>query len=226
MIKSRFSVVACAGCLALVYVATVLYADDTPNDQQESKPQVDETRPPDAAKKPSVWMRMKMKCTENVLAGLAAGDFELIQENAERMNRFSQLERWARGGSDEYQGQLRFFRHANRALVRAAKNENLDGSTLAFMQLTASCVNCHRVVRDQPQPAAGNVPARTHEMVADTEYYLNGPQQAQPSDGTFGKGTNVRIIKQAGSYTLVESADGVRAYVSSAALARRETDPD
>jgi hypothetical protein len=43
---------------------------------------------------------------------------------------------------------LTLFQTANRELIRAAENENLDGATLAYLQLTLSCVNCHKVVRD------------------------------------------------------------------------------
>jgi hypothetical protein len=52
------------------------------------------------------------------------------------------------------------------------------------------------------------------------EYYLNGPQQASPPDGTFPAGTKVTLVRDAGSYSLVRSAAGVEAYVSNEAIAR------
>jgi hypothetical protein len=45
-------------------------------------------------------------------------------------------------------------------------------------------------------------------------YYLSGPQQASPSDGFFEKGARVRLVSNAGSYSMVESESGVTAYVS------------
>jgi hypothetical protein len=39
-------------------------------------------------------------------------------------------------------------------LIRQADKENLDGAALAYVQLTLSCVNCHKVVRDSRQNEA------------------------------------------------------------------------
>jgi hypothetical protein len=43
----------------------------------------------------------------------------------------------------------------------------------------------------------------THRISADTEYYRDGPQQARPPDGTLAAGTTVRLVRDAGSYSLV-----------------------
>ena len=67
------------------------------------------------------------------------------------------------------------------------------------------------------QPAASNA-APTHVITADTVYYMSGPQQARPPEGTFKAGTKVTLVQNAGSYSLVRSAGGVRAYVSTASL--------
>ena len=45
-------------------------------------------------------------------------------------------------------------------------------------------------------------------------YYVTGPQQARPPDGFWEKGTRVRLVSKAGSYSMVESESGVTAYVS------------
>lgn len=60
----------------------------------------------------------------------------------------------------------------------------------------------------------------THYVVRNTPYYVTGPQQARPADGTFQAGTRVRLLRQAGSYALVRSGAGVRAYVSTSAIAK------
>jgi hypothetical protein len=58
----------------------------------------------------------------------------------------------------------------------------------------------------------------THTIAVDTEYYLVGPQQAQPPDGTFKAGTKVKLVEHAGSYCVVESEDDVKAYVAADAV--------
>ena len=164
-------------------------------------------------------MRMKLKSTEGVLKGLAAGDFEMIKSNANRMNTFSHLERLARGKNDDYQLQLKFFRYANRELVRQSKEKNLDGATMAFLQLTTSCVNCHRAVRDAEAGIADAPADFTHVVQRDVDYYVGGPQQTRPPNGTFAKGTKVRLIKAAGSSAQVRSKEGVIGFVIADSLA-------
>ncbi len=40
---------------------------------------------------------------------------------------------------------------ANREIVRQAENKNIDGVALAYSQLTLSCVNCHKLLRDSKE---------------------------------------------------------------------------
>jgi hypothetical protein len=58
----------------------------------------------------------------------------------------------------------------------------------------------------------------THTLTADTEYYRDGPQQARPADGVLPAGSRVRLVSEAGSYSLVETSDGLRVYVAGAGL--------
>jgi cytochrome c556 len=104
--------------------------------------------PEEEEKKPSYWMEKKLEYSEKILAGLASGDFEAIAKTARSMSALSQMEKWVRSGLPEYRAQLHIFQNANQQLVRTADNENLDGAALAYVQMTLSCVNCHKVVRD------------------------------------------------------------------------------
>lgn len=64
-----------------------------------------------------------------------------------------------------------------------------------------------------------NVENSTHVIqTANEQYYLNGPQQAQAPDGSFPKGTRVRLIRNAGSYSIVQSESGTTAHVTSGSL--------
>ena len=62
-------------------------------------------------------------------------------------------------------------------------------------------------------------PAFTHVIAADTAYYLTGPQQARPPEGTFTAGTKVRLLREAGSYAQVRAENGTEAYVARDSLA-------
>lgn len=61
-------------------------------------------------------------------------------------------------------------------------------------------------------------------IAAETEYYTSGPQQGRPADGRFPKGTRVKSLETAGSYVLVQSSDGVEAYVAADAVGQVEGD--
>ena len=104
--------------------------------------------PAGASEKASIWMRQKLRASQEILRGLSDGDFQSIGANAQSMNVMEHLERWARARNPEYQTQLRLFEFANRELIRAASEQNLDAATLAYTQLTVSCVNCHKIVRN------------------------------------------------------------------------------
>ena len=104
----------------------------------------------DSHDEPSVWMRKKLDYSKEILEGLTWGDFELVARNAEAMNDLSKFESFARGKSSRYRAQLRLFQDANREIIRQANRDNIEGVTLAFNQLTNSCVNCHKQLRALP----------------------------------------------------------------------------
>jgi len=96
----------------------------------------------------SLWMRQKLVASQNILAGLTKADYEAIEKNAQSMIVVGYLEKWIRADTPEYQTLLRDFMYANKSLNLAARDRNLDGATVAYLQLTLSCVNCHKIVRD------------------------------------------------------------------------------
>lgn len=110
---------------------------------------------PEAEKKPSFWMKKKLEYSETILVGLANGDYDSIGKTARSMNSLNQMEKWVRSSLPEYRAQLQIFQNANQQMVRMADDENLDGAALAYVQLTLSCVNCHKIVRDHSHKGPG-----------------------------------------------------------------------
>jgi hypothetical protein len=41
------------------------------------------------------------------------------------------------------------FQRSTKALAEAAKKKNADGASLAYVQLTLTCVNCHKHIKNQ-----------------------------------------------------------------------------
>lgn len=113
------------------------------------------TTDPADAKNPrqvSVWMRKKLDYSQNILAGITAGDFELVGQNANAMKGLNRIESFVRGRTPGYKAQLQIFQEANDEILRQAQRENADGAALAFTQLTISCINCHKHIREAEKP--------------------------------------------------------------------------
>lgn len=96
---------------------------------------------------PSFWMQKKLEYTQNILAGIAKEDYDEINKNAMAMGGLNRIESFVRGRTPGYRTQLRVFQFANDELIRQANKENLEGATMAFTQMTISCVNCHKELK-------------------------------------------------------------------------------
>jgi hypothetical protein len=122
--------------LCILLVAFSVAAQDKPAPKPQPK------------KQPSL-MQKKLEHAQQILEGLALEDFPSIAKNAKSMNEIGELENWHKANSPQYRTQLQVFRFANQELVRMAEEKNLDGASLAYVQTTLSCVNCHKYVREQ-----------------------------------------------------------------------------
>jgi cytochrome c556 len=92
-------------------------------------------------------MRRKLDHSQQVLRGLATQDFALIATNAQRLVRLSQSGGWLVRQTPEYELFTMEFRRSAEELVRAASAKNIDGATVAYTQMTFSCVSCHKYMR-------------------------------------------------------------------------------
>jgi cytochrome c556 len=93
-------------------------------------------------------MKKKLSHTQKALEGIALNNFETIQTNAEELMVLSKQAEWMIIHTPEYELQTDSFRRSAQDLVKAANNKNVDGAALAYVELTMSCVKCHKYVRD------------------------------------------------------------------------------
>jgi hypothetical protein len=96
------------------------------------------------------FMHRKLEHSQKVLEGIVVEDFDLIEKNARTLNLLSQAAEWQVLPSAEYRRHSEEFRRTTESLVKAAREKNLDGAALAYVQLTLNCVNCHKYVRTFP----------------------------------------------------------------------------
>ncbi|MGZ9129993.1 MAG: hypothetical protein ACXW4Z_19630 [Candidatus Binatia bacterium] len=129
--------------LTLAFIATMLlgvpgFADEKPGAQPKGL----------GSQLAKLGMRAKLEFAKSILDGLSVGDFEKIEEGAIAMRGLNEVEDFVRGRSPAYTAQLNVFRISTDGLVDSAKQRNINGAALAFTQMTISCVNCHRVLRE------------------------------------------------------------------------------
>jgi len=92
-------------------------------------------------------MNMKLDYSHYILNAVATGNFSLMSENAEKLSQLTQLSAWSGHKTTEYEVLSAEFRKHADALAKAAKERNLDAASLAYVQMTLSCVNCHKYMR-------------------------------------------------------------------------------
>jgi ribosomal protein L44E len=102
------------------------------------------TEPPTHVKD---FMRLKLDHSQKVLEGLATEDFEAIAKHAHELSLLSQATTWQVLQGSEYLQHSREFRRTADELGREAKQNNLDGSALKYVELSLRCVSCHKYVR-------------------------------------------------------------------------------
>jgi hypothetical protein len=96
------------------------------------------------------FMRKKLDISKNVLEGLSLENFELIAQNARNLRSLSSAAEWevpTIPHVEQYLAYTHEFQRLCDDLVRKARERNIDGATLAYVQLTLNCVNCHKFVR-------------------------------------------------------------------------------
>jgi lysyl-tRNA synthetase class I len=93
-------------------------------------------------------MQVKLKRAQTLLEALAKEDYKSLEESAASLARISKATEFLRAyKTEEYEFQARAFQRAAETLAEKAKAKNLDGATLAYLDMTMSCVACHNHFR-------------------------------------------------------------------------------
>ncbi len=93
------------------------------------------------------FMKRKLDNSRDIVSGLATEDFDLIARSAQDIMLLSQESGWNVIQSEAYLRMSSEFRTSAERLRDKAHEKNLDGTTLAFFEVTLSCVRCHKYIR-------------------------------------------------------------------------------
>ena len=98
-------------------------------------------------KKP--FMQRKLDASREIVKGLSIENFDLISKNSQELMLLSHEAQWQAMTTPEYLRMSSEFRGSAERLRDQAKGQNLDGCTLAYFEVTLSCVRCHKYMRQQ-----------------------------------------------------------------------------
>jgi hypothetical protein len=104
-----------------------------------------------AARQDPVVTLMKAKAgyAHRLLDAVVLGDVETAREQAFRLKAVAQTADWNVIKTPEYVRESDAFLRATEALLEAAQDHNRDAVALAYVEVTLSCVRCHRYVKAQ-----------------------------------------------------------------------------
>jgi cytochrome c556 len=106
--------------------------------------------PPAQESRRSQFMRQKLEYSKGLLEGLSLENYGLVETNARALRKLSEADMWDVMGMpnvEQYLGYTVEFRRICDDLNAKARARNIDGATLAYVQLTMNCVNCHKYAR-------------------------------------------------------------------------------
>lgn len=138
-----FSGVAAAGLAAAVSATGI--ADEPAKPAAKAKS--DRAQGGSADAKLRQFMREKLKHSHDVLDGLCTEDLELVAKSAAKMVEMSQASDWVVIQGPVYAQHSAEFREACEQMGKMARDNNLDGASLAYLRVTMSCMSCHKFVR-------------------------------------------------------------------------------
>jgi hypothetical protein len=99
--------------------------------------------------KPSVVMQKKLEYSQNLLSALMSEDFEEADRNVKLLKTYTRLEEMLRNKKPGYREQLDRFEDSLAELSTAVNAEDHNRASKAYLDMLASCILCHRVMRSE-----------------------------------------------------------------------------
>jgi hypothetical protein len=101
-------------------------------------------------REPDPLMVAKLKESQALLEGLTLNDFAKVQKSAEELLKISQTAQMRKAlNTPRYEQHANSFQRAAELVIEKAKAKNMDGATLAYVDMTLTCVRCHQHTREE-----------------------------------------------------------------------------
>ena len=130
----RSAIIAAAVVLLSAGFGTLLRSQETPPDR------LAEIRDKNV-------MQFKLYYAQGVLEAITTENYSLLATNAQKLGAITREVSWKTRHTPEYDRLSADFRRQTDALAKAARDRNADTATVAYFQMTVSCVTCHKYLR-------------------------------------------------------------------------------
>ena len=97
--------------------------------------------------KVAAFMQMKMEPAKKLLEGLALEDYDMILANSQKISLLTLDEGWMVIQSEAYRRHSKDLQRSLNTIMDSAKQKNLDGALLGYLQMSMKCVDCHKQLR-------------------------------------------------------------------------------
>ena len=105
-------------------------------------------------------MRQKLDRAQGLFEAVVLARFPAAGRYAGDLLRISEQSTWTPLATPSYLRYAGEFQEAARSLGRAAGARNIDEVSTAYMTLTSTCVQCHRMLRESRQAEYDRAPGR------------------------------------------------------------------
>ena len=126
----------------------MLRAPASAGDDKQSEKQEETKKKPGKKVAMQAFMRKKLASSQSVLEGLALEDFDLVSKGAKELKATSAAAEFMVTNDPLYREYADEFRRVIDRMEKASKEKRIDGATLAYVDMTMSCVECHKYVRN------------------------------------------------------------------------------
>lgn len=92
-------------------------------------------------------MQRKLDHAHAILEALIIEDFETLEDSAVALQKLSEEAGWFVLQTPEYTQRSTGFRQAVMQIEASAKERNLEGAALGYVDMTLKCVQCHELLR-------------------------------------------------------------------------------
>jgi hypothetical protein len=103
----------------------------------------------DSKKEVEALMKKKLAAAQKVLAGIALADFDAIAKQGNELLQISKKAEWKVLDTPLYTMYSNQFQNNVEEMIKNAKKKNVDATALSYVEVTLTCVKCHKHVREK-----------------------------------------------------------------------------